>query len=125
MAIPKNKAELLAAIEDSFIKLENDLIDIPIELTNIIELEGHKKDTQMKFYADYSMDDFPTLLKKLRRVVKKINKIIEQSSNEDLYKIPMYKTYPLGRMIQLNTSSPYKNARSRIRKWKKLRTLTD
>jgi hypothetical protein len=25
----------------------------------------------------------------------------------------------LGRMIQLNTSSPFKNARLRIRKWKK------
>ncbi len=167
MAIPKNKSELLDAIEVSFNKLEKDLLTIPIELTNIIDLEGHKKETKMsvcnlvayligwgelvikwhqlsitnkaidfpetgfkwtelgelaqKFYSDYANDDFPTLLKKLRSVVSKINNIIEHLSNEELYNIPIYKHYPMGRMIQLNTSSPYKNARSRIRKWKKLR----
>ena len=167
MAIPKNKFELLAAIEDSYNKLEKDLIDIPVELTKIVELDGHKKDSKMsvcnlvsyligwgelvikwhklsvkdkeidfpetgfkwtelgelaqKFYVDYKNDDYPTLLKKLSKVVTKINKIIDSLNNEELYDIPIYKTYPMGRMIQLNTSSPYKNARSRIRKWKKTR----
>jgi len=47
MAIPKDKTELLAAIEDTFNKLEKDLVDIPVELTKIAALEGHKKNTQM------------------------------------------------------------------------------
>jgi len=69
-----------------------------------------------QFYSDYKEDDYPTLLKKLDKTIQKIITIIEASDNEELYEIPFYKKYPLGRMIQLNTSSPYKNARSRIRK---------
>ncbi|MFD0387572.1 ClbS/DfsB family four-helix bundle protein [Tistrella bauzanensis] len=30
---------------------------------------------------------------------------------------PWYKTRTLGRMIQLNTASPYRNARGRLRRW--------
>ena len=37
----------------------------------------------------------------------------------DLYEIPWYDKWPKGKMIQLNTSSPYKNARTRVRKWKR------
>jgi len=76
-----------------------------------------------KFYADYEKESYPNLLKKLQKVVEQIRALINQQSNSKLYQDPVYKTYPMGRMVQLNTSSPYKNAKSRIRKWKKMNGL--
>lgn len=76
-----------------------------------------------KFYADYEEDDYETLLKKLAKVVAEILQVIDNQDDESLYNQPFYEKYPLGRMIQLNTSSPYKNARSRVRKWKRERKL--
>lgn len=72
-----------------------------------------------RFYKDYEKDDYPLLLEKLDTVVHQILSLIASSSNEEIYDQVWYKTYSMGRMIQLNTSSPYKNARTRIRKWKK------
>lgn len=71
-----------------------------------------------KFYKDYEAFRYPALLKKLDQVVHKIFKLIEKTSEEVLYDTPFYNQYPLGRMIQLNTSSPYKNARARVRRYK-------
>ena len=34
-----------------------------------------------------------------------------------------YDKWTSGKMIQLNTSSPFKNAKDRIRKWKKIKQL--
>ncbi len=164
MPIPKNKSELLAAINSTYGKLKKDIEDIPIEYTTIVELEGHAKGTKMsvnnllayligwgelvlkwnskkekgeevvfpevgykwnelgllaqKFYKDYEADDFKSLQQKLDQTVQKILVLIEKVEEQDLYEEPWYGKYPMGRMIQLNTSSPYKNARSRIRKWK-------
>jgi hypothetical protein len=72
-----------------------------------------------KFYRDYENDDFKTLMDKLDQVVEKILGMVKTMDNEDLYEIEWHGKYPFGRMVQFNTSSPYKNARSRIRKWKK------
>jgi hypothetical protein len=72
-----------------------------------------------KFYTDYKDDDFPTLCEKLERINQLIVHKIEGYSNDDLYEVAWYDKWTLGRMIQLNTSSPYKNAVVRIRKWKK------
>ena len=72
-----------------------------------------------KFYTDYKDDDFKALLEKLDKVVKDILNLIEKKDNIQLYGTPWYEKWTMGRMIQLNTSSPYKNARNRIRKWKK------
>ena len=47
MAVPKNKEELVQAIEDSYAKLKKELNSIPIEMTGKKELEGHAKGTQM------------------------------------------------------------------------------
>jgi len=77
-----------------------------------------------KFYKDYKNDDFDVLQKKLDRTVQKILELVKNTSNDDLYELPFYGKYPMGRMIQLNTSSPYKNARARIRKWKKKNVLS-
>ncbi len=72
-----------------------------------------------KFYKDYENIDFNTLCSKLDETVSKILNLIEQKSNAELYEVSWYEKWTLGRMIQFNTSSPYTNARGRIRKWKK------
>jgi hypothetical protein len=72
-----------------------------------------------KFYRDYEDDDFHTLREKLDQVVDEILDMVENMDNLELYEKPWHGKYPFGRMVQFNTSSPYKNARSRIRKWKR------
>lgn len=76
-----------------------------------------------KFYKDYKDDDFEILTKKLQKTVDQILELIESKSNEELYETSWYEKWTLGRMIQFNTSSPFTNARGRIRKWKKERNL--
>jgi hypothetical protein len=76
-----------------------------------------------KFYADYAKDDFKTLRKKLDVTTQTILQLIESKTNAELYEVAWYDKWTLGKMIQLNTSSPFKNAKDRIRKWKKTRTL--
>lgn len=72
-----------------------------------------------KFYQDYQDLDYKTLLVKLDETVDEILKLIANKSNEELYEKSWYEKWTLGRMIQFNTSSPYTNARGRIRKWQK------
>jgi len=72
-----------------------------------------------RFYKDYEKDNFQTLLNKFDIVVGEILSMVDGMSNKDLYEIEWHGKYPFGRMVQFNTSSPYKNARARIRKWKK------
>lgn len=72
-----------------------------------------------KFYVDYEADDFHTLCKKLENCTQLILLEIERYSNYDLYEVTWYDKWTLGRMIQLNTSSPFKNAVGRIKKWKR------
>lgn len=77
-----------------------------------------------KFYSDYENLDYSDLLNKLDQTVDKILKLIESNTNKELYENAWYDKWTKGKMIQFNTSSPYKNARSRVRKWKKtLKTI--
>lgn len=71
-----------------------------------------------KFYNDYSELSLPERLSLLDNTVNTILALIEQKSNTELYEQGWYNQYTLGRMIQLNTASPYKNASIRIRQWK-------
>lgn len=73
-----------------------------------------------KFYSDYEHLDYEALLTRLDSVVTEILDLIDNTKNEDLYHKPWYDKWTQGKMIQLNTSSPYKNARSRVRKWKRM-----
>jgi len=73
----------------------------------------------LKFYSDYSFYDYKKLLFKFDMTVKKILKLVENKTDKQLYQIPWYKKWTMGKMIQLNTSSPYKNAHNRINKWGK------
>lgn len=72
-----------------------------------------------KFYRDYQGDSYTVLLEKLDNTVKEILLIVEKKTNSELYEVPWYEKWTRGRMIQFNTSSPYNNARGRIRKWMK------
>ena len=169
MAIPKDKDELVKAIVDNYKKLKIELANIPIDLTEKKELDGHSKNNLMsinnlvaylvgwgqlvlkwndkkskglevdfpetgfkwnelgqlaqKFYVDYEKDDFKTINVKLDKTINEILKLIESKTNKELYETAWYDKWTLGRMIQLNTSSPFKNAKDRIRKWKKLKQL--
>ncbi len=76
-----------------------------------------------KFYNDYADDDYQSLLNQYDEVVTRILALVDSLDNEYLYATAWYKKYPFGRMIQFNTSSPYANARSRIRKWKKAKGI--
>lgn len=72
-----------------------------------------------KFYKDHENDDFKMLTDKLEKTTNEILKLIESKTNRELYEVEWYDKWTLGRMIQLNTSSPFKNAKDRIRKCKK------
>ncbi|QIH34321.1 ClbS/DfsB family four-helix bundle protein [Sphingobacterium sp. DR205] len=72
-----------------------------------------------KFYQDYKDFDFKMLLQELDKTVSAILDLVAQKSNDELYETAWYEKWTLGRMIQFNTSSPYSNARNRIKKWKK------
>lgn len=72
-----------------------------------------------KFYADYADLAYPVLLDRFAAAKDCILAIVDQTENADLYGRPWYEAYTFGRMIQFNTSSPFDNARKRLRRWKK------
>lgn len=72
-----------------------------------------------KFYGDYPSRDFPSLLNDLHEVKQQIMLQISTGNDETLYGRLWYGKWTLGRMISLNTSSPYTNACARLRKWAK------
>lgn len=75
-----------------------------------------------KFYADYRPLDWPTLIERLTTAKTRLVETIASRPNDELYGKPWYDKWPKGRMIQFNSSSPYANARGRIRKWLKSTT---
>ncbi len=76
-----------------------------------------------KFYSDYETVPFEQLLSDFQQVKQNIVEFLVSESNEYLYGDTWYEKYTMGRMIQFNTSSPYANARTRLRKWKKLNQI--
>lgn len=70
-----------------------------------------------RFYADCSTLSWEELLIRFERANHDIVALIRRLSDRDLYGANWYGTYTAGRMIQLNTSSPYANARRRLRAW--------
>lgn len=72
-----------------------------------------------KFYNDYENVNFLKLIKKYDKVVNDILTLIESKTNKQLYGENWYTKWTLGRMIQFNTSSPYRNAYTRILSWQK------
>lgn len=74
-----------------------------------------------RYYSEHQDDSWASLRTQLTEAKKKIVDLVDGCSDEELYGSPWYGKWTLGRMISLNTSSPYRNARNRIRSW--LRTL--
>ena len=74
-----------------------------------------------RFYQEHEGDTWEELRGQLRDLKGRIVLLIEGCSDSELYGQPWYGKWTMGRMISLNTSSPYSNARGRIRAW--LRTL--
>ena len=72
-----------------------------------------------KFYADYQHLDWSELLIRLAAANRRLVETISSRTNDEIYGVPWYGKWTKGRMIQFNTSSPYANARGRIRKWLK------
>jgi len=72
-----------------------------------------------KFYSDYSELSYPLLVAELQTVESRIVKLIDERTDDVLYGKPWYTKWTMGRMISLNTSSPYANADGRLRKWAK------
>lgn len=75
-----------------------------------------------KFYAQYADIAYSAVLTKLHETVVAIEQLIEQTSEDDLYHIVWYQTktsgreYTMGRIIELNTVAPLRNARGRLRR---------
>lgn len=76
-----------------------------------------------KFYLDYEGLSYPQLLKRLSTTTAQIISLVESRDNADLYVRRWYGKWTMGRMIQLNTSSPYENSRGRLRSWLRTRAV--
>lgn len=67
-------------------------------------------------YSDWKYDD---LLAELESTINDILLLISNLSNHELYGAEWYEQWTLGRMIQFNTSSPMKNMRTKVRRFKR------
>ncbi|WP_410013622.1 ClbS/DfsB family four-helix bundle protein [Sodalis sp. C49] len=76
-----------------------------------------------KFYHDYGDVDLDSLKNQLQEAKNEIVESINKRSDDDLYGKAWYGKWTMGRMISLNTSSPYANACGRLRKWAKENNL--
>ncbi|WP_281223225.1 ClbS/DfsB family four-helix bundle protein [Photobacterium sanguinicancri] len=72
-------------------------------------------------YRDWS---FLALQQELQVTTASIVTLIDSLDNSCLYEQPWYEKWTLGRMIQFNTSSPMKNVRTKIRKFKNVHQLS-
>lgn len=70
-----------------------------------------------KFYADHQSVEWDDLLQNLSAAQARLIQTVRLRSEDELYGRPWYGKWTKGRMIQLNSASPYANARGRIRKW--------
>jgi hypothetical protein len=73
-----------------------------------------------KFYADHNALEWHELIARLVEAKTRLAATITARSDDELYGSAWYGKWPKGRMIQFNTSSPYANARTRIRAWLKV-----
>ncbi|WP_320008815.1 ClbS/DfsB family four-helix bundle protein [Maridesulfovibrio sp.] len=80
-------------------------------------------DLATNFHEQYKDWTYEKLLDEYETTLKKILTIISRTSNKDLYEKTWYKKYTFGRMIQFNTSSPMKNIRTKIRRFKRAKSL--
>ena len=70
-----------------------------------------------KFYEDYSAYSFEENRNRFAAVKDQLVSETSKRTDEELYGSPWHGKWSKGRMIQFNSSSPYENAKGRIRKW--------
>jgi len=70
-----------------------------------------------RYYSEHHDDDWDGLRAQLVEAKDLILALIQGYTDDELYGATWYGKWTMGRMISLNTSSPYSNARSRIRSW--------
>ncbi|MCE0558522.1 ClbS/DfsB family four-helix bundle protein [Motilimonas sp. E26] len=73
------------------------------------------------FHQEYRDWQYEDLLNELESTVADVVDLISSLSNAELYEKPWYNQWTLGRMIQFNTSSPMKNIRTKVRRFKKMK----
>lgn len=69
-----------------------------------------------KFYADHQHLGYRDLLGRLKSSKNDIVAKIKSRDDTELYGKPWYTKWTMGRMIQFNTASPYRNSHNRLRK---------
>jgi len=91
-------------------------------------LEGFKWNELGKlaayFHQQYEGANPAQLQEKFKEMLDQVLALTQSLSNEQLYTVGIYSwtgRYTLGRYIQLNTASPYKNALIKLRKFSKNR----
>ncbi len=70
-----------------------------------------------KFYADYESLPDPERIARLKAAQARIVAHIQATPDAVLYGQSWYGKWTMGRMIQFNTSSPYANARMRLKRF--------
>ena len=71
------------------------------------------------FQREYQDWDFASLQSEFTTTTQEILLLVAGLDNHALYGVLWYDKWTLGRMIQLNTSSPMKNVRAKVRRFKK------
>lgn len=72
-----------------------------------------------KFYQQYQNWDYSDLLQQFITTTEALLDLVKSLDDQQLYGENWYKQWTLGRMIQLNSSSPMKNMLGKIRKFKR------
>ena len=117
---PSNLVAYLIGWNELVLKwLNRDDRDEPVEYPEVCFKWNQLGLLAQKFYADYDALEWPELLARLVDVKTRLTASIAARSDDELYGSVWYGKWTKGRMIQFNTSSPYANARTRIRAWLK------
>ncbi|MBB1384307.1 ClbS/DfsB family four-helix bundle protein [Pseudoalteromonas sp. SG45-5] len=75
------------------------------------------------FQLQFKSWSYSHLILEFAVTIAKILSLIESLDNHSLYGTAWYEKYTLGKMIQLNTSSPMKNMRAKVRRFKKINQI--
>ncbi len=102
--------------------IERDAQGLPVDFPEMGYKWNELGRLAQKFYSDYGALSPSERLSRLKAIKETLVRLIEARDDHALYGHAWYGKWPLGRMIQFNTSSPYANARGRLRKWKKVRS---
>ena len=102
------------------LKADNQDVDFPatgFAWNQLGELAQH-------FYRTYQDWQYDELLQEFESVTQQVLALIEACDPNSLYQAGWYNDWSQGRMIQLNTSSPMKSMRTKVRRFIKAQKIT-